>query len=302
MNVGLAELEAFAAVARHRSFRAAARERSASASTISLAVRTLEDRLGVRLFNRTTRTVTLTEAGSRLFARLAPAFGEIAAAVADVEGPGTGTGGTLRLNVPTAVARLVIAPMLGRFHAANPRLRIEIVEDNNFIDVVAEGFDGGARYGESLALDMVAVPMGPPQRFAVACSRAFLDRHGLPTSPQDLLARPGIRFRFASGAIPPWEFEKDGRNLKLTPNGPLVATSADTAIAAAEDGVGLFYTIEGFLRPSISAGRLVEVLADWSVAFPGPFLYFPSGRLMPPALDAFVKFLRAERRNARGAW
>lgn len=291
----LSDLDAFAAVARQRNFRRAARERGVSASTLSEAVRTLEERLGVRLLNRTTRSVTPTEAGQRLLDRLGPALAEVAEAIDEVNGFRDAARGTLRLNVPRAVARLVLAPMAAPFLAAHPGIRLEIVDDNAFVDVFAAGFDAGVRYGESLEKDMIAVPLGPPQRYVVAASPAHAARHGAPETPPDLLARPCIRHRFPSGAILPWEFERGGETVRLAPDGPLVVTSADLAVAAAEDGLGWIYTFEGFARPALDAGRLVEALADWSQRFPGPYLYYPSRRHVPAPLRAFIDFVSSRR-------
>ena len=200
----LADLAAFVAVARHRNFRRAARERGVSPSTLSEAVRDLEERLGVRLLNRTTRSVTPTEAGQRLLDRLTPALVEIAEALDAVNGFRDTPTGTLRLNVPSAVAKLVLAPMIGPFLAAHPGIRLEIVEENAFVDVFAAGFDAGARYDESLAKDMISIPLGPSQRYAVAASPDHIARYGRPENPRDLLGRPCIRYRFSSGAILPW--------------------------------------------------------------------------------------------------
>ncbi|PWC43534.1 LysR family transcriptional regulator [Azospirillum sp. TSO22-1] len=293
----LSDLDAFAAVARHRNFRRAAVERGVSASTLSDAVRALEERLGVRLLNRTTRSVTPTEAGQRLLDRLGPALDEVGEALDAVNGFRDTPTGTLRLNVPSAAAHLVLAPLVAPFLAAHPGLRLEIVEDNSFVDVFAAGFDAGVRYDEALAKDMIAVPLGPPQRFAVAASPDLLARCGVPETPHALLERPCIRHRFLSGALSPWEFARDGETVKLSPAGPLVATSADMAVRAAEDGVGFVHTFEGFLRPSLDAGRLVEVLEEWSDRFPGPSLYYPSRRHVPAGLRAFVEFVRARRRR-----
>ncbi|WP_431856280.1 LysR family transcriptional regulator [Azospirillum sp.] len=293
----LSDLDAFAAVARHRNFRRAAVERGVSASTLSDAVRALEERLGVRLLNRTTRSVTPTEAGQRLLDRLGPALDEVGEALDAVNGFRDTPTGTLRLNVPSAAAHLVLAPLVAPFLATHPGLRLEIVEDNSFVDVFAAGFDAGVRYDEALAKDMIAVPLGPPQRFAVAASPALLAHVGVPGTPHDLLERPCIRHRFLSGALPPWEFARDGETVKLSPEGPLIVTSADMAVRAAEDGVGFVHSFEGFLRPSLDSGRLVEVLEDWSDRFPGPSLYYPSRRHVPAPLRAFVEFVRAHRRR-----
>lgn len=296
MTADLSLLDAFVAVARHRSFRRAALERGTSASTLSEAMRRLEEQLGVRLLNRTTRSVTLTEPGARLFDRLTPMLAELGEALDEVNHFRDSPTGTLRLNVPAPVARLVLAPMLADFLAAHPGLTLEVHMDERLVDVIEAGFDAGARYGESLAQDMIAVPLGPPQRYGIYASPAYLSRHGAPVVPEDLLDHRCICHRFASGAVLPWEFEKDGRALKLQPQGPLISNSPDVQLAAAIDGVGIVMSFTGFAGPAAARGELVSLLEDWCPPFEGPFLYYPSRRHMPAALRAFVDFVRV--RNA----
>lgn len=290
------DLDAFVAIVRHRNFRSAARERGVSASTLSQSVRDLEERLGVRLLNRTTRSVTPTEAGERLAARLSPIFSEMTEALDEVNGFRDTPSGTLRLNVPGA-AQPNLAPMIARFLSGHPGIRLEITLDNSFVDVFAEGFDAGIRYDESLALDMIAIPIGPPQRYAVVASPELVQRYGSPERPEDLLTRPCIRHRFPSGAILPWEFEKDGQDVKIDPDARLVTTSPELAMRAAEDGVGWYATFEDFIRPARDAGRLVEALASWCPTFPGPSLYYPSRRHVPAPLRAFIDFVRSDRQH-----
>jgi len=289
-------LDSFAAIARHRNFRRAAVERGVSASTLSQTLRELEARMGVRLLNRTTRSVALTDAGAALLDRLQPALAEIGEAVAEARSAQGEPQGWLRINAPEPAVELVLAPMVAEFLAAHPRVRLEVTSETAFIDIVAGGFDAGVRWGESLAQDMVAVSLGPQQRSVVAASRALLDRVGVPQHPRDLLDRPCVRVRFPSGAEPPWEFEKDGEQLQISPGGPLVCSSSQMQLRAALDGVCFVQMFDEAARPHIEAGRLVEVLADWSEAFPGPFLYYPSRRTMPSPLRAFVDFLQARRR------
>lgn len=293
----LSDLDAFATIVRHRNFRRAARERGVAASTLSQSVRDLEERLGVRLLNRTTRSVTPTEAGMRLAARLTPIFSEVDEALDEVNGFRDTPTGILRLNVPGA-AQPILAPLVARFLGQYPGIRLEIAVDNNFVDVFAEGFDAGIRYDESLALDMIAVPIAPAQRYALVAAPEHVRRHGAPERPEDLLKRPCIRHRFLSGALLPWEFEKDGEVVKIDAEAVLVTTSPDIAIRAAEDGLGWYATFEDFVRPSIAAGRLVEALAPWCPTFPGPSLYYPSRRHVPAPLRAFIQFVRAETAKA----
>jgi DNA-binding transcriptional LysR family regulator len=295
----LSLLDSFVAVARRRSFRQAAKERGVSASTLSEAMRRLEEQLRVRLMNRTTRSVTLTEAGRRLFDRLVPALSEVGEALDEINHFRDTPMGTLRLNVPTPVARGALAPLLPDFLAAYPGLTVEVHIDERFVDVVEGGFDAGARYGESLAQDMIAVPLGPPQRYGVYASPAYLARHGTPRVPEDLLEHRCICHRFSSGAVLPWEFEKDGRTLRIEPRGPLISNSVDVEMRAAIDGIGVAMNFADFAAPMVADGRLVSLLEDWLPPFEGPFLYYPSRRHMPAPLRAFVDFVRARNASAR---
>lgn len=299
-DVDLADLDAFAAVARARSFRSVARLRGVSASSLSEALRRLEARLGVRLLNRTTRSVTPTEAGQRLLERLAPALGEVSAALEAVNDFRDSPTGTLRLNVPTAVARLVLPPVIGPFLAAHPGISLEVTTDDTFVDVLAAGFDAGIRYDERLEKDMIAVPIGPRvQRFIVAASPAYLDAHGRPTHPKDLLNHACIRHRFASGVMHPWEFEREGEIVKISPTPRVIANNIDLEIAAAVQGFGVIATFAGFLDSELKSGTLEPVLDDWLQPFSGPFLYYPSRRHMPAPLRAFVDLIK--RRPSLGA-
>jgi DNA-binding transcriptional LysR family regulator len=292
-NVDLADLEAFAAVARVRSFRSVARLRGVSASSLSEALRRLETRLGVRLLNRTTRSVTPTEAGQRLLERLSPALSEVAAALDAVNGFRDSPTGTLRLNVPTAVARLVLPPIIGPFLAAHPGIALEVTTEDSFVDVLAAGFDAGVRYDERLEKDMIAVPIGPrAQRFMVAAAPAYLAAHGRPSHPTDLLNHACIRHRFASGVMHPWEFERDGEIVKITPTARVIANNIDLEISAAIQGLGLIATFDGFIERELKSGALVPVLEDWLQPFSGPFLYYQSRRHMPAPLRAFVDFIK----------
>lgn len=290
----LADLDIFALVARTRSFRGAAGQRGLSPSALSEAVRRLEARLGVRLLNRTTRSVTPTEAGQRLLERLEPALREVRAAVDAVNGEGGRLVGTLRLNVPTIVARLILPPIVEGFLRAHPGVAMEVVADDTFIDMVAAGFDAGIRYDESLAQDMIAVPIGPrTQRFVVAASPAYLAARGTPAHPRDLLAHDCIRHRFASGRLATWEFERGGEVVRVAPQGRFIASALDMEVSAALAGLGIIATFGEQVQPALDDGRLVEVLADWSQPFSGPFLYYASRDHMPAPLRAFVDHVKA---------
>lgn len=288
----LAELHGFAAVARLRSFRRAATELNISPSALSHTLRGLETRLGIRLLNRTTRSVAPSQAGERLLARLAPALQEIDAALEEINDFRDTPQGTLRLNAPRAAAEYVLAPLAARFLQENPGMRLEIVADDNLVDIVAEGFDAGVRFGERLAQDMVAVPLGPAQRFVVVASPAYLAEHGAPRHPQQLAGYRCIRIRFPNGTLYRWEFARGGEKLEVEVDGPLDLGDMPLMVRAAEDGVGLAYVYEQAAAAGIAAGRLVTVLDDWRPAEPGFFLYYPSRRLIPAGLRAFIDLLR----------
>ena len=291
----LGDLTAFVAVATAGGFREAARASGASASGFSEAVTRLEARLGVRLLNRTTRSVAPTEAGARLLDRLAPALTEVAAALEVVNRFRGRPAGTLRLNVPVSVARLVLPRIVPPFLAAYPDIRLDVIADDSFVDMLAAGCDAGIRYDERLEQDMIAIPIGPrQQRFATAASPAYLDRRGRPDHPRALLEHACLLGRFASGAMTtPWEFERDGEVLKLDPTGPLivrVGAATDLAIEAAVAGSGIIHLFEDWLRPYLDSGALEPVLQSWWQWFSGPFLYYPGRRLLPAPLRAFVDF------------
>jgi DNA-binding transcriptional LysR family regulator len=295
----LRDLSAFIAVARTRNFRRAAHERNVSVSSLSQRLRDMEERLGVRLMNRTTRSVGLTEAGELLLARVGPAISDVSNALDQVRGLRGVPSGRLRINAPPPAIDLVLAPMAAPFLQAYPQIELEIVSDSSFVDVVAAGFDAGVRYGEHLAQDMIAVSLGPPQRYAVVASPQYVAQHGRPKHPKDLLHHAAIRTRFGSGGLPDWEFEKAGRIVKVAPPGRLIATHQGLARQAALDGVGFWPTFEGWVRDDVKSGALVSVLEDWCEPFPGPFLYYPSRRQPPPPLGAFVAFVAEWRKRGR---
>lgn len=292
----MADLSTFALVVQHRGFRQAARASGQSASALSEAVRRLENQLGIRLLLRTTRSVTPTEAGALLLSRLRPALSEVASALDILNDLRDSPRGTLRLNVPVSAARFFLQPIVDQFLSAYPDIMLEIVVDNNFVDVVASGCDAGIRYGERLEQDMIALPIGPrTQRFAVAAAPAYLARRGVPEHPRDLLQHACLRGKFLSGAIHPWEFERDGQTLSVEPSGPLIVTPtvADLAVSAAVAGHGVIYLFEEWLAPYMASGQLQPILQDWWLTFPGPFLYYSGRRHLPAPLRAFVDFIQS---------
>jgi DNA-binding transcriptional LysR family regulator len=295
----LRDLDAFVAVARTRNFRRAALESRVSVSSLSQRLREMEERLGVRLMNRTTRSVALTEAGELLLARVGPALHDVGDALDQVRGLRDVPSGRLRINAPPPAIDLVLAPMVAPFLAQYPKVDLEIVGESSFIDIVAGGFDAGVRYGEHLAQDMIAVSLGEPQRYAVVASAQYVAQHGRPKHPKDLLDHGCIRTRFGSGAMLDWEFEKAGRVVKVAPPAKLIATDLGLALTAAHDGLGFWLTFEGYVRDALKSGALVSVLDDWCAPFPGPYLYYPSRRQPPPALAAFVAFVADWRKQKR---
>jgi len=296
VKADLGDLNAFVAVARAKGFRDGARASGASASGLSEAVRRLEAQLGVRLLHRTTRSVVPTEAGERLLERLGPALTEVEAALDVVNGFRDKPAGSLRLNVPVSAARLVLPAIVPHFLATYPEIRLEVIAEDSFVDVLAAGCDAGIRYDERLEQDMIAVPIGPRvQRFATAAAPAYLDRHGRPEHPSELLGHACLRGRFSSGTMTPWEFERDGEVVRVDPAGPLlvsVGAATDLAVDAAVAGTGIICLFEDWLRPHLDSGALEPVLEPWWQRFSGPFLYYPGRRLVPAPLRAFIDFIR----------
>jgi len=284
------------AVARAKGFREGARLNGNSASALSEAVRRLEAQLGVRLLNRTTRSVVPTEAGEELLQRLGPALSEVEAAVDVINGFRDKPAGTLRLNVPVSAARLVLPGIVPSFLATYPDIQLEVITEESFVDVIAAGCDAGIRYDERLEQDMIAVPIGPRiQRFAAAASPAYLDGRGRPQHPSQLLEHACLRGRFSSGAMPPWEFERDGEVIRVEPSGPLlvrIGGAVDLAVDAAIAGTGIVYLFEDWLLPYLDSGALEPVLKDWWPSFSGPFLYYPGRRFVPTPLQAFIDFVK----------
>ncbi|HDS0950959.1 TPA: LysR family transcriptional regulator [Stenotrophomonas maltophilia] len=288
----LSHLAAFAAVARHRSFRKAGGELTLSTSAVSYAIRALEERLGVGLFHRTTRSVALTEAGQRLLDRLQPALGQVHDALEEMNQFRDSPTGLLRINAARSAVPNQLGPRLTRFLRAHPDVRLELTENDGLVDIVAEGFDAGVRLHEFVPEDMVAVPLGRSLHGMIVASPEYLRQHPAPQHPRDLLQHECIRFRFASGHLYKWQFDRDGQSLEIDVRGRLTLSEQTTIIRAVLDGFGLAYVLEDAARPHIEAGTMVAVLQDWSEPFPGFVLYYPKQRQMASALRAFVDMLR----------
>jgi DNA-binding transcriptional LysR family regulator len=298
MTMEFNDLAAFVSVARAGGFRDAARVSGVSASSLSIAVRRLESKLGMRLLNRTTRSVAPTEAGLRLIEKLTPLFSEMEAALDVLNRFRDKPSGTLKLNVPSSAARIVLPTVIPRFLKAYPDIRVEVVVEDGFVDVLAIGCDAGIRYDERLEQDMIAIPIGPRvQRFATAAAPDYLDTHGRPEHPRDLLAHACLRGQFAGGATPTWYFEQNGEVVQLNPSGPLLVrpgAAIDLAISTAVAGVGVIHLFEDMLRPHLDSGALEPILEPWWQRFSGPFLYYPGRRHLPAPLRVFVDFLKTD--------
>lgn len=296
-SMELNDLAAFVSVARAGGFRDAARMSGVSASSLSIAVRRLETKLGLRLLNRTTRSVAPTEAGQRLIEKLTPLFSEMEAALDVLNVFREKPSGTLKLNVPSSAARIVLPSIVAPFLKTYPDIRVEVVVEDGFVDVLSIGCDAGIRYDERLEQDMIAMPIGPRvQRFATAATSEYLDTYGRPEHPRDLLEHACLRGQFAGGAMPTWDFERDGEVVRLDPSGPLVVrpgAAIELAVSAALAGVGVIHLFEGMLKPHLDSGALEPILEPWWQRFSGPFLYYPGRRHLPAPLRAFVDFIKA---------
>ena len=288
----LSELAAFDAVARHRSFRRAAEERGVTASAISHAVSRLEARVGIRLLNRTTRSVSLTDAGAMLFAELSPAFGEIGSALDALNRYRDTPFGKVRINAPNSIAPFVFGPLMAPLIDANPRLELEIVATDRLVDIVAEGFDAGIRLGESLRDGMTAVPIKRRMQLIVVGSPAYFARRPPPQTPDDLAQHVCIRNLYPSGVPYPWTFDRDGRSIDFEPAGPLALDDHELMVEAARSGVALAYVWADRARPHIASGALVECLQSWRAPEDRLYLYYPSRKHISAGLRAVIDALR----------
>jgi len=291
-STDLSELAAFDAVARHRSFRRASEERGVTASAVSHAVSNLEARTGIRLLNRTTRSVSLTDAGAMLFARLSPAFGDIGSALDALNQFRDTPFGKVRINAPNSIAPFVFGPVMGPLIAANPNLELEIVATDRLVDIVDEGFDAGIRLGESLREGMTAVRIKPRLRFAVVGSPDYFASRPAPKAPADLKEHVCIRNIYPSGTAYPWEFARYGKTIEFEPIGPISLDDHELMVGAALSGVALAYVWEDRARPYVESGRLVECLASWCAPEDWLYLYYPARKHLSAGLRAVIEALR----------
>jgi len=287
-----ADLVAFVAVAERNNFTKAATYLGIAPSTLSHTIRTLEERLAVRLFNRTTRSVALTEAGERLLARVSPAFTELTEAVESVNDFRDSVSGRLRLSVSTLPAYMILMPLLRRFLVDHPAISLEIAIDDSTSDIVSGRFDAGIRYGKRIERDMVSLRVGPPFRIIAVAAPSYLRDHPMPLQPQDLQGHNCVRLRLPNEQLLPWLFEKEGDVIEVGVGGSLIVNNADLAIRAVLEGVGIGYSIDAYVQPWLDSGDLVALLADWSHPNHSYHIYYPDRRHMTMPLKVLIDALR----------
>ncbi|MEP9355544.1 LysR family transcriptional regulator [Xanthobacter sp. KR7-65] len=297
--IRLDSFDVFAAIVRCGGFRAAALERGVSSSALSQSMSTLEDALGIRLLNRTTRSVSPTEAGQRLLERLAPALRDIQLAIAEVDELRDSPSGTLRFNAPAPAVDHLLCPLVFDFMETYRDVKIEIISDASVIDIVEQGFDAGVRFGQQLAQDMIAQPLGPSLRYVIVAAPGYIARQGLPQTPHDLAGHDCIRRRFPGGTLVTWRFAEGGEELEVTPQGRLTVSSAHNELQAALAGRGIAHLLDDYVKPHLRDGRLVELLADFSASLPHWFLYYPNRRLPSAAMRAFLDHMKSFDWNAQ---
>ena len=293
LTPGFSELNAAAAIAARKSFRAAANDLGISASALSHAVASLESRLGVRLFHRTTRSVSLTPAGEQFLTRVKPALSEIADAMHEVNEQRSTPAGLIRINTSEVAGAQILAPIVTEFlRRYGDDVQLELVTESGLVDIVADGFDAGLRLAEMVPRDMISIPIGKTQRHVVVGAPSYLATRTPPRSPSDLKAHICVRYRLPGGSIYRWEFEKRRQVLSVDITGPLTLDSDRLILLAALEGAGLAYVNEWSAREALAEGRLVQVLSDWTPPYPGLCLYYPSHRHLAAAMRAFTEMIR----------
>jgi DNA-binding transcriptional LysR family regulator len=298
-KLGIAELEGVIALAKRRSFRAAAMDVGVSPTALSQMIAGVEARLGVRLFNRTTRSVALTSAGTQFVAEIEPALGRIHDAIGSARDDREQPAGSVRINCAIGAARRILSPILLPFARRYPDIQIDLVTEDRLIDIVAEGFDAGVRPSDVVPGDMIALPLEPMQRFTVVASPDYLAGRAIPQTPRDLMEHVCIRARMPSGSLYRWEFEQDGKPLRIDVPGQITLNAASLMLEAALAGMGLTYLAEWWTEEHIAAGRLCRVLEDFTPCWGGLALYYPSRRYQPAALRALTSFIVEQRREAQ---
>jgi DNA-binding transcriptional LysR family regulator len=293
LTPGFSELNAVAAIAARKSFRAAANDLGISASALSHSVASLESRLGVRLFNRTTRSVSLTPAGEQFLTRVKPAMREIADAMHEVNEQRSTPAGLIRINTSEGAGEQILAPIVTEFlRRYGDDVQLELVTEAGLVDIVAEGFDAGVRLAEMVPRDMISIPIGKTQRHVVVGAPSYFTTRTRPRSPSDLKEHVCVRYRLPGGSIYRWEFEKRGQVLSVDVTGPLTLDSDRLVRRAALEGAGLAYVNEWSARKALAEGRLVQALSDWTPSYPGLSLYYPSHRHLAAAMRAFTHMIR----------
>ena len=292
LTPGLSELNAAAAIATRKSFRGAANDLGISASALSHAVASLESRLGMRLFNRTTRSVSLTPAGEQFLARVKPAMREIADAMHEVNEQRSTPAGLIRINISEGAGEQILAPIVVEFMRRYGDVQLEIVTEGRLVDIVADGFDAGVRLAELVPRDMISIPIGRTQRHVVVGSRSYFASRTKPRSPSDLKEQVCIRYRLPGGSIYRWEFQKRGQVSSVDITGPLTLDSDRLVLRAALEGAGLAYVSEWSAQKALAEGRLIQVLSDWTPPYPGLCLYYSSHRHLAAAMRAFTGVIR----------
>ena len=290
--IRLDSFDVFVAIVRCGGFRAAALERGVSSSALSQTMNALEEALGIRLLNRTTRSVSPTEAGQRLLERLTPALSDIRLAIAEVDELRDSPSGTLRINAPAPAIDHFLCPLAFDFMDAYPQVKIELISDAAVIDIVEQGFDAGVRFGKQLAQDMIALPLGPALRYVIVASPDYLKKHGQPRSPNDLTNYDCIKRRFSNGRLVNWKFVEGDEEIEISPTGRLTVSTAHNELQAALASRGLAHVFEDYARPYIRSGRLVEILPEWSQILPHWFLYYPNRRLPSAAMRSFLDYMK----------
>ncbi|KND59353.1 Transcriptional regulator, LysR family [Candidatus Burkholderia verschuerenii] len=291
-RAGLSELTAFITIAEQRSFSAAARLLGLSPSALSHTMRNMEARLGLRLFNRTTRSVALTDAGEQLLRRVRPALADLDDAVEEVTASGSRPSGTIRISASEGSAKVLVRHVLPDFLRAHPDIHVEFVVDTRLVDIVAQGLDAGIRVLDDVPRDMIAVRFGPAMRFAAVASPAYLAQHAAPKVPDDLARHRCIRFRFESGALYRWDMNYRGKSANVDVDGPMTLGNINLMIEAALAGIGIAWVPEQQVADHLRSGQLVHLLPEWSPVFAGLCLYYPANRHQPTALRLFADAVR----------
>ena len=285
----------FTTVAEEKGFSNAAVKLGVSPSAVSQSIRALEQRLGLVLFNRTTRSVSLTEIGERYLERVQPALAQLMSASQELGREANRPAGLLRINVPRAAYLIVLQPVLRRFMATYPEINLELRVENHLVDIVSQGFDAGIRFGNTVQKDMVALPIGPALKVQIIAAPEYVTQNGEPEHPRDLLRHDCISFRqSSSGQIERWEFDNGEEKIDLQIKGRLILNDSEILVRSALDGLGIAYMISGYIEPFIQQGRLVRLLETWSPVFPSLHLYYPDRRRVPAKLRALIDFLRSE--------